>query len=368
MMKGPGLRPVDDEQLNDHVHAICCRVFNYDARRHRHMPFDNPVSVDSESARQLATKKYIVAHKANGTRMVLVLTMYKDEPIAVLADRNRNMHAIYCYARASLFQDDSVFDGELVRGVRSSSFLVFNCLMIRGRSLAPLSYTDRLREVDQHIAAGEIEPARRDKMANFFILSPVPGLTIIKKETELARNLRSFQRSVIPHYPCDGLVFTPADEPVKPGRQEHLLKWKTENTVDVLVTIEWDGSRWVVVSIQVDDGGRNVPFDETGYRAGLSTVKGGFARVLDGYRVYCELFRDPAERVTFRYVIEVSCQITNQRDVLMRYCKTRVDKDGPNNVNTVDRTIGTIINHVTMEDIYSLVQDRRPTVNFADDA
>ena len=362
-MSGVIMCPVTDEAKQKHVHGEYCRAFGVDPARVSHVPVDNPVSMDRTNLEYLKQEDYMIAYKANGIRYLLVLTMYDRKPQAILVDRAKSMYATRVFATADHFKKGSVFDGELVhsKGSNTYEFLIFNCLTAKGHRFAERSYRERLEKVNACFTSTIVEYNRRETMASMFILASVPNLHFLRKEVDSVHNMRSFTRSVTPRYGYDGFIFTPVDRPVQPGRQETLLKWKSDNTIDVLIETAYAADGWTPVRVLMEHrGGRLVEVpDQIVFDMQTEQIQD----VLHGCYVYHRLFKAPDDPIVYSAIVEASAQYTTGL-VMLRYCRTRMDKDAPNNKVTIERTFETIRDNITLEDLFAYARSDARMENY----
>lgn len=359
-MSGTVMCPVTDEDKRAHIHSVYCGGFGVDPERIGHVPVDNPVSMDRTNIGLLSQEDYMVAYKANGIRYLLVMTMYDRKPTAVFVDRAKSMYSSLVYATADHFKKDSVFDGEMYYNAATDTyeFLVFNCLMAKGQCCAAKSYRERLDRIAANFTGTMVDAARREAMASMFVLSRVHNLHFLRKEVEHMQNIRSFMRSVTPRYRYDGFVFTPVNRPVRPGRQESLLKWKSDNTIDIVVETQYKGGGWAPVQVLMEHNkGRLCDVGTLGaIRFDMQTDS--MQDLLYGRYVYNKIFEPPEQPVAFSAIVEASCQYSSDGTIMLRYCHTRLDKDAPNNETTIKRTLATIRDNIQLDELFKLALSR----------
>ena len=337
---------VTDKRKIEHVHRLIRAA--YGAPRVKHVPVDNPVSLDRSNLQQLRREEYCVAYKADGVRYVLVLCLYQERPLACLVDRAGATHSLYVSAPASHFQATSVFDGELCTAIkckRQHVFVVFNALVNQGAQLHSKPYRERLQHVKDCFSAQPVALSQRSTM-QMYIFSTHARLHMMRKEHDTGRNLRSMLRNVIPLYKHDGIILTPLTRGVRPGRDEASFKHKTDNPIDVLLDLSSGEPR-----LQLDDGGVLVELGAAlGCGVGFDTSSAAYQAFAAGMRVY-EAHLGPVPH----HVIEVRCQL-EPGQLSLSFVRARPDKRAPNNVVTVRRTMQTIRDHVEIDDVYEALQ------------
>ena len=224
---------VTDKRKIEHVHRLIRAA--YGAPRVKHVPVDNPVSLDRSNLQQLRREEYCVAYKADGVRYVLVLCLYQERPLACLVDRAGATHSLYVSAPALHFQATSVFDGELCtaikckrqhrRGFQRAGQPARSCTASRtGAAAARQGLLQR--------AAGGAEPAVDDADVHLPRTPAAHDAQGARHRPQPAPMLRN----VIPLCHHDGIILTPA-RGVRPGWDEASFKHKTDNPIDVLLDL-----------------------------------------------------------------------------------------------------------------------------------
>jgi len=344
---------VRDPAKCEHALAVVRAAFN--ARNVRtHVPVDNPVSLDRENLGRLAAEPYMVAFKADGRRMVMVLTMYAGHETTFLVDRAGQVYSTVVAATRSHFTRGTVIDTEYVVYPKSKEgeLLAFNVLVDRGDSLGQKPYADRLEALNKIIPSNRVDPHRRKSFAMMHIMSMVDNLHLLTKHTEKLQYLKQMLRTVTPRYGTDGLVLTAANRGVRSGQDESLLKFKFTQTVDLVVRVEGDGGGWFAPEMVCDGGGDECPVDNMRLDCADTT----FRRLLEGRRVYCEMLGKP---VRFAHILELKCVADGDGGVIGRFVRVRTDKSSPNNVATVDRTIQCLWDNVQVDDLVEMCQRYR---------
>lgn len=358
----PLMCAVKDGAKAEHVRTLVREAFI--SARASHIPVDNPVSMDAHNIELLCEDPYAVAYKADGVRYLLVLCMYNRRPLACFVDRAGKVYSLYVKARPAHFEHGTVLDGELCHvttGRVAQDFLVFNCLRFQGQSLARTTYLRRLTHVRRCVSAEPIQGSERAKYDEV-ILAGDYRLHIVQKEVGDATQLRNMLHTRPPRYSTDGFVFTPLLRHVVPGRDDHLLKWKNDNPLDVLVT-QWQAGE--ACRVDVDDAGDYRLLSEAlDVSVHLDAADAAFAAILRGAAVSARLLGTPPTEPGFSFVVEVDCRLARPADnagaapteLRLRYLRLRPDKDGPNNVETVRRTLTTIEDNVQLQDIYNVLE------------
>ena len=310
-----------------------------------HVPVDNPVSLDRAGLARLRQENYIVAYKADGTRYLLVLTLYNGRPLAVLVDRAGRIYSLHVQAQWGHFHRNSVFDGELcsIDGP-IQHFLIFNALLDQGQCLLDLPYPQRLQHVHNNFAAQTLTAEER-RMITSFIVPMAPQLHFVCKEWDFARNMRAMLHSVTPRYGTDGFVLTPVDQPVVSGRNAAMFKWKQDHPIDVRATL-----RGLQLLLEVDDNGTPVPLHRVISHVNFQDAEPAWQQLLAGWALYNEIIHGGTG--TFHHVVELSCEHIAPSGFALQFMRLRPDKEGPNNVQTIQRTLQSILDGITQDELF----------------
>lgn len=219
----------------------------------RAFPGAQPVSFSRRHLNELAMQDYYVCEKTDGTRYLLYLTQGDhNDAAAYFIDRKNDYYYVPQLhfpmpddPTFTKFHLDTILDGELVcdtysPGHSEIKFLIFDCLIVDGRSLLNRPLDKRLGYFKDFI----LKPYK-----TFYQKFPNEThsrrLLMEDKNTELSYGVEKMFREVIPKvkrvHGNDGLIFTCRGTGYRMGTDEHILKWKPpeENTIDFLLRIVW---------------------------------------------------------------------------------------------------------------------------------
>lgn len=343
-MEGP-LWPVPDLETRNRFLQLARAAFgNRDTLSNTYLSLDNPVSLTRQALNELiATQDYYVACKADGTRFVLCLDYFRDKQMAAFVNRAGDVYMTFVRARKRYFQKGCVFDGEFCVVDNTSHYLVFNVLQFDGINVRNKDYTQRLTIVRQNFPAEPRQENPLQKQPDWQIDSALANVRFWVKPTELVTCIGNL---AVPRFPCDGYVFTPANEPVRTGRNEHLLKWKPNNTVDVGFEMVFDRtSSGFRMETWFDDDvtGKRVPLQPK-YDISLNSV----ADIVQGFI----LAHSMCPSIQWKGIFECWCIVHPQPPHILHVKHTRPDKFTANTPITVERTLQTISENITQTDIW----------------
>ena len=211
---------------------------NYFSQRN---PAPQPVSLARVHLERFLTEDYLVCDKSDGVRLLLFLTTIDGKAYAVLVDRKLSFFEVRVAAARSYFQG-SVFDGELVSVQDCDLFLVFDCYSYKGGFQGHRQLLDRLSLLrDCFQLEGEEGDFRNPNFVSqqagkgkIICGGSSRGLSFRAKSffqlRQLDTLLRQMKRQL---YPSDGLIFTPNSGPVEFGTSFRTFKFKEAHTLDV---------------------------------------------------------------------------------------------------------------------------------------
>lgn len=349
-MEGP-LWPVPDVETANRFLQMARSAFgNNDTMSNTFLSIDNPVSLTRAALdNQVAKKDYFVAHKADGTRFILCLDFFRNTTIAAFVNRAGKVFITFVRARKRLFQMGCVFDGEFCVTDNKSHYLVFNVLRFNGKSLRDTSYTDRLAVVRENFAAGPRVVSGHEKQPDWQIDSVLPNFFFWVKPTvptPLISQLGS------PAFPSDGIILTPANDRVRTGRNEQLLKWKSCNTVDVGFEMQYvvEAKAFRMITWFDDDvTGKRVSL-QPDFEITMSSVED----CIQGFL----LAQSMCPSLTWSGIFECWCRVNPQPPHLLYVKHTRPDKFTANTPITVHRTLQTIRENITEADIWQVCEQK----------
>lgn len=159
---------------------------------------------------------YVVAEKSDGVRYLFVFTRLKKLHFACLVDRALCMFQVEVRAPTTLFEG-SVFDCELVQGIKGPKLLVFDLLHLRGASLRKQTFTRRYAKMTQFVGEHKLTCAQFPVLAKSFV--PLTDIALIDV-------------GALGHE-SDGFILQPTDGQVVWGRDKHCFKWKYHPSIDV---------------------------------------------------------------------------------------------------------------------------------------
>lgn len=144
------------------------------------------------------------------------------------------------YYQSMLLDGELVLDKDRVTEEEKWVFYVFDAMSLEYRNFSNLSLIERLEFAHSFV----ILPKAAEALAKPAGAPADPFSFALKNFYELWE-LRKVFKTIIPRLPheSDGLILTPVYKPYTSGTMESLLKWKPENTIDLIIRVmhkDWD--------------------------------------------------------------------------------------------------------------------------------
>lgn len=188
-------------------------------------PGPSPVSIERASLSRLRNE-YLVCEKTDGMRAALLCVRYNGLKIVALLDRKMDVYLFSLRKVPRALFQGTLLDCELAWDKVEDDLvlLVFDAVVVSGVHVGHTDLYRRLAAARNGLTEYSRDPADPARVA---IKGFVPLTARILAEQHLEDAAR--------RYDIDGIILTPAREPVKFGRHMTLFKLKTKHTVDFLL-------------------------------------------------------------------------------------------------------------------------------------
>lgn len=337
-----------------------------------HNPSPNPVSLEKKYLPQLESNitEYVVAEKSDGVRYLLVMGTLENKGFCVMVNRKMQMFEIPIYANSEYFRG-SVFDGEMVietteSGQERQKFLIFDLVSLKGETRC---HEHLMKRYHEYLGVFDLEGKdildydstkwetfafemadTKDKvvcLGNRMALqfSPKPFVQLV--------NVGSMWRSMhnLKHK-SDGLILTRTTAEIGTGTDHNILKWKEHHTIDLIIQANYTKGRWVYKVLFQDHEkmveSTDCTFEVKDRPCYLQLQPNSVLTLTSQY--FAE-----THKTTFSLLGECSCDPdANQPIVWCTVMKWRKDKHTPNNVTVIQRTLGNIVDNVTIDELIHL--------------
>jgi hypothetical protein len=349
----------------------------------RHNPSPNPVSLEKRYLPQLEAHltEFVIAEKSDGIRYLLVLGTLDGKGFCVMVNRKMQMFELSIYANSDYFKG-SVFDGEMVietvetngsGGFDRQKFLVFDLVSLKGESRRHENLMQRYHEyLNTFDLEGkdilECDAQKWETLAfeladtkdKVVCLGNKMALQFFPKPFVQLVNVGSMWRSMHKlNHKSDGLILTRVNAPVGTGTDHNILKWKEHHTIDLIVKANYTKGKWHYRLFFQDNENLVESTDRTFELKDLSEDSPARPYYLQlqpnsVLRSTSKYFAE-THQTTFSLLAECLCLLDTQQPIV--WCtvlKWRRDKHTPNNANVVHRTLGNIVDNVTIEELIQL--------------
>lgn len=326
-------------------------------------PWPQPVSLQRADLARLHDQadSYRVAVKADGQRFLLMLTMRDGEPVALMFDAALRPYEVSIWGPSELFALGTVVDGELVRKPTGGLvYLAFDVVVLAGRRVEELAYPVRLEllrerlDLPDGVVLDEKSAESLVAAGKFLVMDHDCDLRLCVKPavplTEVAQ-LWSARHEL--GYSEDGLVFTHIIGGKRLGKQTDMFKWKKDHTVDVCIERcrkrpRCNGESMGMWEASTRSGTRAMPLCDK-VRPQLTVYPKG----RPAFRTTCEVTPNHViEASGFqRGVVECSMRLSDEGIIVLTPVRMRPDKVFPNQVSTIQNTLGNVLDNVSIDDI-----------------
>jgi hypothetical protein len=358
----PSSTQITDAEEQQYYVAQLLSIWGY--RKHiNHFPGCNPVPVDRETLHHLGMHEYVVAYKTDGVRYMLLLTLRPDgAPIALMIDRALIMYEIEVWGNEHFFTKGTLLDGELTWDSleeRSLVYLVFDLIAAGGERYVHHSFADRLQVIHNTIFRvwnRSIDIQQCVSEENRIVcqqVAPVP-IQFLPKHIVHAANVDDlWRRRRESPYRMDGLLFTRKDAKVSSGSSLTMLKWKTDATIDLACS---GGDSVNALFMNSDSRPDLVPL--------LHLTHCSFTLVANKITQHAS-----TPQPSGVCIIEYSVNATRAAPdatvaVTLVPVRERLDKNSPNSVKTVDKTIRGTLDVVTFAELKQCLASNSKNIHF----
>jgi hypothetical protein len=355
------------------VKEIMSRAWGFNKVIH-HNPSPNPVSMDLNHLPILEKNlsEYVVTEKSDGTRYQLVLGInpITKRGFAVMVNRCMQMFEVLVYANSEYFKG-SVFDGELVvEQQHTQVFLIFDMVMLKGESTRHQHLLERYNtymkifDLENEKELLMVDPyqwdtiafkwAKRDKivcLGNHMALQfrPKPLITLI--------NIGSLWRKMNQHFlshKSDGLIIYKCSAPIGTGMDESILKWKIIHTIDLIIEAKYYKGTWnYILHFQDDTQLTNNTLKQVSVHNQLYTLH---VKPNDLLNMTSKYFGE-LHKTHYKLLGEFKCELDDTAHII--WClleKWRKDKQTPNNLLVIERTLKNLKDHIPIESLLNICQ------------
>lgn len=315
-----------------------------------------PISFSRKHMEQVTKEDYFISEKTDGVRYLLAISKSFG---VVFVNRSGHYFDVVGFSTLQGFVQefhDTILDGELVRHQKTQSpyFLLFDCVKVRGSSVAHETLSRRLKAIGQFI--GQF----RQQFANtqyhpFGILGktvmPKSKLSSIAAQIATDSEGRRIYTEGDGSKRChltDGLIMAPGNVPYTFGTCHTMFKWKYVDlqSIDFLLRFEHPleshipphaaGASHRKVELHINLGGRTTRCKTT------ELIQSDFEKIFQ------DLYENRMNARSDGIIAEMAFE---PKDSTWRYHRLRTDKKKPNHISIAFDTMEAIAENVTIDDI-----------------
>lgn len=291
-----------------------------------------PVSLMRKDLDMLRTMEYLVAEKSDGLRHLLLLFRHNEQSFAVFIDRgNRAFTTAYQFSKHLREGLGTLLDGELVWERSGFRFYVHDIVCVCGRTeVSYEKYVDRMYHVRE--------------LLRWHIFPPVDHrlntITFLPKQVYPLRELPHVVDNVIPHlrHRCDGLILTCNTLPHQGKKNTLLFKYKLpkDHTLDLQLGDQVGPHAYELLTW---DTHVNHLFETITFTLQQWNAVG----------VQCPIRQRGC-------ILECAYDFDNAHWVPMNI---RLDKIKPNDLSTIELTLQTMMETLSMEELRSIARSAK---------
>jgi hypothetical protein len=320
---GPIAKKVTDARLLQILRSEILGL--WPERKNDHFPAPLPVSLERKNFHKLQNYPYVICVKSDGMRYLMMCFNQK----VYMVNRSFKFYEVSQHFDSVIYGSDqsglgALFDGELIKNTSGSwVYIVHDCVSMCGRDVSKESFTARYEEVSTAIEHWN------EKNSDFFVRTKK-----FYKFSEVSELKKEISSKDVDHK-IDGLIFTPVTLRIGTQTQYTLFKWKPREKHTFDFKMVDSGQNWTAY---VTQGRGDIPFcsvekNSSGGKRFVSLLEKNCSGSESGDIIECDYNKDEE---TF--------------DPIM----IRRDKEHPNSLHTVEKTLLNIEENITMDEVLSL--------------
>lgn len=348
-----------------------CQLLGIKNLENCHFAGPNPISLSHSHLNTITEKDYLITAKIDGVRYMFILMKIKSQNLALMIDRSMRIFEISVYCDESYFLD-TLFDGELAwtneKG-GSLTYHVFDIMYHTGKCVMNLPLDKRIHimcsclpihlNIDYNVhpmilanqyntlaASGKIVFANNRnhmqiKLKEYYNLSSIHKIVDMMK----------IHQKII-----DGIIFVPVKDGVYLRKAKTTYKFKTKHTIDFECKLEYKENQWFSGLFYCDDRNTNDEFVKNinmkdaclGVEYKGKTLQFLHTENNDIKRIKKSLL----ERNKTEIVFIGEFLITIEEDhIYAALYKLRLDKETPNSITTILRTLDSIFDTISLDQL-----------------
>lgn len=312
---------ISNSLLIEKIRKECGRLLEINLPEN-YFPGPQPVAIEKENIPKLKSGEYVVCEKTDGERAILLLINIDNKPMCFINNRNNEYMYLPLSVKKEVFEG-TIFDGEIVKNVNNEwIYLIHDTLCYNGRNYTNTNHKLRYSSIIDFIVRRYVHKDHDPfKIKTKLFYNYIP----FNNDNGGIKTTWEFINKTTEHK-IDGLIFTPIYEKIIYGTQNNLFKWKSVNTMDLLV------------KYYKQTGSINLYY----YKKGNKLFK-TFEVDTDNYRRINQYYIENELDKKKDHIIEFNYSLNN--DVFTPY-KIRTDKQKANGETTFLNTLKNITENI----------------------
>lgn len=297
-------------------------LYHWNFKGDPQFPCPQPVSIERKDFEKIKKYDYFVGVKNDGVRYIMFFTIDKNNrKLCILCDRSLNFYTVDIKVNEEVYRG-TLFDGEIVKDDKDNyTYIVYDTVCLCGNKTNKNYYESRLAEIDCCIKT---------------MIEPI--VNVIKVVPKTFYKFKDFDKFLTYEYDKitnkDGIIFMPNKLPVMTGTQFSMFKWKEKHTVDFLIKYNTEETKNLVAFVY--DKKTLIKFANIKH----DTPEGRL--FIDKFKL---LHSDSKE--TNETILEC---LFNKETQNFTPLLIRTDKNYPNSLRTVERTLFNAHENITLEE------------------
>ena len=334
---GPTILEVKNIDLISKIKKFIVSNWN-NVKDPENFPGPQPVSLERQIINKLLKFPYVVCEKTDGMRYILVCKIIDGTMSTFIVNRSFHIYSVPgSWSCVSVF-DGTILDGEIIREKGGSyTYYPHDCIMRGGINYAKENFRkryDHTKEISvlwrKSDAVNNVVGAFDIKFKTFYDFKNIQ--TLIDKNKEACHDI-------------DGIIFTPVNLPVYTGTQHSLIKWKepSKHTFDFQIVVKSQRIEYFLY-----DKMSLTKYKTISKRSSLGKK---IVSILDELIVQEKMGSVSLENSASVDSNIVECVIEDNEYIPL---KLRNDKNRPNSLRTVERTLVNIEENITTKELADL--------------
>ncbi len=307
---------VTDKDRQRHIKSLVLGF--WPTRLNDDFPGPMPVSLELKKFNKLINYHYMICVKSDGTRFFMLC----DNGKTFLINRKFKIYEVFVKTTGN---NTFLFDGELIQNNNSEwVYIIHDCICMERRNISQDSFDQRYEAIkcflEDYYCSNDKGETFRISKKEFFDLS-VTGI----------ENFREYIKNI--DHKVDGYILTPVKLPIGTKTQFTLFKWKPLNMHTFDFRVSENKSTYNVFALNENTEVLFASVDKDSE---------------DG-----KTFKEELNRVGYVPNSIIECNYNTDTKCYVPFL-LRTDKNVPNSLYTIEKTMENIIENITEEELFTL--------------